>query len=47
MEQITIYGSKSRIEKVVAYLKKKFVLGSVHKYIVCNATIRVVKDLKK
>ncbi len=47
MEQIILYGSKSKLLKVVAYLKKKFVLGNVHKYLVCNATIGVVKDLKK
>ncbi len=47
MEQIVLYGSKSRLEKVLTYLKKKFVVGSVHQYIVCNATIGMSKDLKR
>ena len=47
MEQITIYGKKSLLLRIVKELKKKFTLGSVHKYIVCNTTTGVVKDLKK
>ena len=47
MEEIILYGSKSKLLKVIAYLKKKFVLGRVHKYIVIGCSDGLVKDIKR